>query len=418
MLGFRRNAQGAACLGRSTVRELLASAGTSTPAYLYDLDAIRKTAEDLEAALGPEPHLAAYAMKANSAGTILRTLRAAGLGADVVSGGELALALASGFSADQILMSGVAKSDAELDQAIGAGIFAIQVESVEEIERVAARARALGRRARVSIRVNPDVTIDSHAKISTGHKYAKFGVPLADMPRAFAGIDREPELLAGVGISVHIGSMMTKPEPYQRAARSVAELARARRQSSTTLEYVDFGGGIGIDYGGAPAEPLAAFARAARQVMRELGVADLKLVMEPGRSLVGSHGILAANVIGTKQTATGRFLLLDAGMNDLVRPAMYGANHRIEPADWEPGPGDWRVVGPVCESSDDFGTHAIGERAPELVVIRDAGAYAFTMASEYNARPLPAEVFVSDGQIVSVSPSPGVASWIERRLKA
>ena len=418
MLGFRRNAQGAACLGRSTVRELLASAATSTPAYLYDLDAIRQTAEDLEAALGPEPHLVAYAMKANSAGTILRTLRAAGLGADVVSGGELALALAAGFSPDQIVMSGVAKSDAELDQAIGAGIFAIQAESVEELERVAARARALGRRARVSIRVNPDVEIDSHAKISTGHKYAKFGVPLADISRAFASIDREPELLAGVGISVHVGSMMAKPEPYQRAARSVAELVRARRATSTTLEYADFGGGIGIDYGGAPAEPLAAFARAARQVMKEQGIADLKLVMEPGRSLVGAHGVLAATVIGTKHTPTGRFLLIDAGMNDLVRPAMYGANHRVEPADWEPGAGDWRVVGPVCESSDDFGTHAIGERAPELVVLRDAGAYAFTMASEYNARPLPAELFVSDGAVVSVSASPGVASWVERRLKA
>lgn len=418
MFGFRRNAQGAAALGPATVRELVSHAGVATPAYLYDLDAIRETALALESELVARPHLVAYALKANSAGSIVRTLAQAGLGADVVSGGELSLALAAGIPAGRILMSGVAKTDREIDRAIGEKIFGIQAESVEEVDRIAARARALGQRARVSIRVNPAVQIDSHAHIATGHDKAKFGVSLLDVPAAFARIDAEPALLAGVGVSVHVGSMMTSAEPYRRAARGVAELAVARRARSQALEYVDFGGGIGIDYGNSPSESPATFARAAREVLHEFGLDDLKLVMEPGRCLVAPHGVLVAKVIGTKAGAGGRFLLIDAGMNDLLRPALYGAHHRVEPLDWAPGAGDWRVVGPVCESADDFGVHAIGERVPEWVVIRDAGAYAFAMASEYNARPLPTEVFVSAGKVTAVSKSPGEEAWVTRRLSA
>lgn len=418
MFGFRRNAQGAACLGRATVRELVESADVGTPVYVYDLDAIRQTALSLKSALESTRHLVAYALKANSAGSVVRTLAEAGVGADVVSGGELALARAAGIPPERILMSGVAKTDRELDRAIGEGIFGIQAESVEELERLVARARALGRRARVSIRVNPGVEIDSHAHISTGHARAKFGVAVSDLPAAFARIDAAPEALSGVGLSVHVGSMMTEPEPYRRAARGLAELARARRSTSAALEYVDFGGGIGVDYGKGAVVPPADFARVAREVTSELGLSDLTLVMEPGRCLVAPHGVLVARVIGEKRGASGRFLLLDAGMNDLLRPALYGAHHRIEPLDWEPGDEVARVVGPVCESADDFGAHPLGERVPELVVIRDTGAYGFTMASEYNARPLPAEVFVRDGRIVSVSRSPGEDAWVTRRLSA
>jgi diaminopimelate decarboxylase len=418
MFGFRRNAQGVACLGDASIRDLVASSGLETPLYLYDLDAIRRSAEELDAAFGPAPHLVAYAVKANSAGSILRTVSSAGLGADVVSGGELSLALALGIAPRRILMSGVAKTDREIDRAIAEQIFGIQIESVEEIERVAARARAQGRRARVSIRVNPDVRIDSHAHISTGHEQAKFGVALADVPSAFARIDREPAALAAVGISVHVGSMMSTPEPYRRAARGVAELAVMRRGRSTSLEYVDFGGGIGIDYGQGECEPPAAFARAARDVQAEFGLSDLMLVMEPGRCLVAAHGVLVAKVVGAKVTRTGRFLLLDAGMNDLIRPALYQAHHRVEPIDFPPGDATWRVVGPVCESADDFGTHPLGERIPDLVVLRDAGAYGFSMASEYNGRPLPAELFVSEGRIVSASRSPGETAWVARRVSA
>jgi diaminopimelate decarboxylase len=360
----------------------------------------------------------------------VRTLAAAGIGADVVSGGELTLALAAGIPARRILMSGVAKTDREIERAIHEDILGIQVESVEEIARVAARARSLGKRARISIRVNPGVKIDSHAHIATGHERAKFGIALADVPAAFARIDEEPTSLVGVGISVHIGSMMTSAEPYRRAARGIAELAVARRaqlsgrtpatsaELSNALEYIDFGGGIGIDYGSTDVEPPSAFARAARDVLGEFDLSELRLVMEPGRCLVAPHGVLVARVIGPKVTPSGRFLLLDAGMNDLLRPALYGARHRIEPLDWAPEAGEWRVVGPVCESADDFGTHAIGERIPDLVVIRDAGAYAFTMASEYNARPLASELFVSDGRVVSASQSPGEAAWVSRRLLA
>jgi len=418
MSGFRRDAQGAACFGRTTVRELLERAGLPTPVYVYDLAAIRKTATEMTAALGAQPHVLAYAVKANSAGSIVRLLAELGVGADVVSGGELELVRRAGVAPRKIVMSGVAKTDEELDRAIAEDILAIQVESAEELERVAARARAAGTRARVAIRVNPGIEIDSHAHIATGHDEAKFGVLRADVPAAFDRIDRESESLALVGLSVHVGSMMATPEPYRNAALTITELARVRQAKTGSLEYIDFGGGIGIDYGNAPCEPPAAFAGVARAVLRDAGLSDLMLVMEPGRCLVGPYGLLVARVVGTKVTARGRFLLLDAGMNDLIRPALYGARHRVEPLDWAPGATEYRVVGPVCESADDFGSHAIGDRVPEYVVLRDAGAYSFSMASEYNGRPLPGEIFVDDGALVSVSPGPGREDWIARRLRA
>src|SRR5690606_16419987 len=233
------------------------------------------------------------------------------------------LARRAGVPARKIVMSGGAKTNDEIDRAIAADILAIQVESAEEIERIAARARATGTRARIAIRVNPGIEIDSHAHIATGHDEAKFGVLRAEVPAAFERIDGEPEHLALVGLSVHVGSMMATPEPYRNAALTITELARARRQKSGSLEYIDFGGGIGIDYGNAPCEPPAAFAAAARTVLRDAGLSDLMLVMEPGRCLVAPSGVLVAKVVGTKVTARNRFLLLDAGMNDLVRPALY-----------------------------------------------------------------------------------------------
>jgi diaminopimelate decarboxylase len=418
MFGFRRNAQGQACLGDTPLSELLDQSGLDTPVYFYDLDAIALEARSLIAGYGNARHVIAYAVKANSAGSVVRTLAAEGTGADVVSAAELEVAIACGIPAEKIVMSGVAKKDSELDFAIASRLLAIQAESVEEVSRIAARARALGRQARVAFRLNPGVEIESHAHISTGHDKAKFGITRADVGRAFEALDSAGEALVAVGLSTHIGSMLGEVAPYLKSARHVCEVARARRASRPGLEYVNFGGGFGIDYGSGQAAAPADFGRAAVELLGSEGLSDLMLVAEPGRSLVGSHGVLLARVVQSKVSGEHSWLMIDAGMNDLLRPALYGAKHRIEPLDQPPSPPEWRVVGPVCESSDDFGAHPIGAQVPAAVVIRDAGAYSFTMASEYNGRALASEVFVKSGAIVSKSPGPGAAAWVKRRLQA
>jgi diaminopimelate decarboxylase len=389
------------------------------------LDAIRRAARSLVASFGSAPHLVAYATKANSAAPILRALFAEGCGADVVSGGELALALEAGLSPDRIVFSGVAKRDDEIDRALSAGprgIYAVQVESVEELARVAARARALGRRARVSMRVNPGVLVDTHAHVATGHDEAKFGIAKGDMAEAYAVVDAHPEL-ALVGLSSHIGSTQTAVEPYIAAARVLFDLLKAREAARGPLEFVDAGGGFGIDYGaGCPVAP-ADFARALLALQKESGLAHLRTLVEPGRSLVGAFGVLVASVIQGKVSRSSgrRWLMIDAGMNDLIRPALYQARHRIESVH-EQGRTErapFRVVGPICESSDDFGEHEMpSDPLPALVVVRDAGAYGFTMASQYNGRPLPAEVFVSGGDVAHVSSRGDASAWVRGRLAA
>jgi diaminopimelate decarboxylase len=417
MHGLRRDAQGALVFSGTSLAELFRQAEVATPAYLYDLDAIVAGARALEASFGAAPHLTAYAVKANTAGTILRALARQGIGADVVSGGELDVALAAGFPPGKIVMSGVGKADWELDLAITRDIFAVQLESIEEITRVATRARALGKRARVAPRINPGVDIGGHAHIATGHDEAKFGIARADVNLAWQRIDEQPEL-RGVGVSAHVGSSLRDPEPYLAAARVVSEVAKERLGAGAELEYVDFGGGFGIDYGGKPAAEPGAFVAAALALLRSMALEQLALVIEPGRSIVGAHGALVAAVTQTKQSGKRRWVMIDAGMNDLIRPALYAAKHRVELLGAAPAEPEWRVVGPVCESSDDFGAHPLGPAPSGLVAIRDAGAYGFVLASEYNGRPLPAEVFVSGGKVIHVSLPPNRADWVRRRLEA
>jgi diaminopimelate decarboxylase len=419
---FGRNQEGTVTFGGTPIDALLAEAGCGTPAYLYDLDGIRGAARALAAGLGDGPALIAFATKANSAAPILRALFAEGCGADVVSGGELALVQKVGLSPDKIVFSGVAKRDDEIDGALLAGdvgIFAIQAESVEEIARIAARALAVGRRARVSLRINPGIAIDTHAHVATGHDAAKFGIARGDLGEAFAAIDDAPSI-ALVGVSAHIGSTQTTTAPYEAAARTLFEVARAREAARGPLEFVDAGGGFGIDYGtGCPASP-ADFGRALRGVQRDVRASHLKLLVEPGRALVGPFGVLAAAVIQRKVSRSSgrRWLMIDAGMNDLIRPALYQARHRIESLrEGDSERASYRVVGPICESSDDFGSYDLpAEPAPTHVVIRDTGAYGFTMASEYNGRPLPAEVFISGGRITEVFARRDPEGWIAARL--
>jgi len=418
MLGFARDADGHARLSGTRLSDLIGAAGVATPAYVYDLDAIAEEARALSGGFGGAPHVVAYAVKANSAGSILRAIAATGAGADVVSGAELELVLACGFAPERVVISGVAKTDAEIDLAIARGILAIQAESVEEIERVAARARAAKRRARLSLRVNPGVEIDSHAHIATGHDAAKFGIARSGLDRAWQRVDAAGDALDVVGISAHVGSMLATVDPYLRSARAVCEAARARRVAGHPLQFIDFGGGFGIDYGSSAAPAPAEFARAAVALLSSEELSDLMLVVEPGRALVGAHGVLVASVVQGKRSGERRWAMIDAGMNDLIRPALYAARHRIEPLDRPPSGPASRVVGPVCESSDDFGEHELGDPLPQQVVIRDAGAYGYVMSSVYNGRALPAEVFVAGGAVQSVSQSRGSAEWIESRLGA
>jgi diaminopimelate decarboxylase len=425
MLSLSRDSSGTLFLGGVSLADVAAVHGT--PSYVYDLDGMAARARALDAAFDGAPHLVAYAVKANTAGPVVRTLAAAGCGADVVSGAELIVALACGVPPDRIVYSGVAKQDDELDRAVGCGdrgIGAVQLESLEEIARVEARARAAGRRARVSLRVNPSVDLAeaTHAHIATGHDEAKFGIPRDDATRAVDLVEASPHLDL-VGLGVHAGSQFTEIAPYLASAGSLFTLVRGLLDAGkcASLAYVDSGGGFGIDYGdGLSAQP-ADFVRATRLEQRAFRLDHLALTVEPGRALVAASGVLVARVIQTKVAAVARWLMIDAGMNDLVRPALYQARHRIAPLDRDvlaEGAAAWRVVGPVCESSDDFGEHQLPREAPRAVAILDAGAYGYTMASQYNGRQLPVEVFLRGGAIAGATTRARIETWAEARARA
>jgi diaminopimelate decarboxylase len=349
-----------------------------------------------------------------------------------VSGAELLVALKCGISPDRIVYSGVAKTDAEIDRAIACGprgIAAVQIESLEEIARVAARGSAARRRVRVSLRINPSLELGgaTHAHITTGHDGSKFGVPRGDAARAVGMVEGSPHLEL-VGMSSHVGSHFTTTAPYVEAANVLFAFVRSIRTPGRlpSLSFVNTGGGFGVDYvGRAPDEspvPVPAdFVGAARAAQRAAGLADLALYVEPGRSMVAAHGILVAKVIQVKVAATARWLMIDAGMNDLIRPALYQARHRIVPLEGDGGPAaalPWRVVGPVCESSDDFGEHLLPREPASHVAILDCGAYGYTMASRYNGRQVPVEVFLRGGSVVGRTERTPIEQWADERVRA
>ena len=272
----------------------------------------------------------------------------------------------------------------------------------------------------MSLRINPGVEADTHAHVATGHDEAKFGIARADLDAAWEALARAPHVDL-VGLGGHVGSQLTQTGEYLAAAEILLGIAVDRARRAAPIELIDFGGGFGIDYGaGCPAAP-ADFARGAVKLLSTSPLAGARLVVEPGRCLVAAHGALVARVIGVKRSAEGgrRWIMIDAGMNDLIRPALYAARHRVEPLEGarapDPSALGWRVVGPVCESSDDFGEHPFAA-PPDRVVIRDAGAYGFTMASEYNGRPLPAEVFLRGGRVAAVSAHRTVDAWVRERV--
>ena len=371
------------------------AASVGTPVWIYGAGTLRARIRALAAALAPAGAHIHYAVKANDHLAILAVLAREAAGADVVSGGELARAQLAGIPASRIVFSGVGKSRAELAQALAAGISQINVESAAELDMVAAVARAENRVATIALRVNPDVDAGSHAKITTGRAGDKFGIAIADVPALYRRAAADPALLP-VGIALHIGSQIAAMAPFRTAYTAVSELVGCLRDEGLTVSRVDCGGGLGIAYRDERAASPDAFAAVLAATLGPLGV---ELMVEPGRWLVGPAGVLLASVVLVKQAAEQRVVVLDAGMNDLARPALYDAWHGIVPL--SPlllhaalTPAD--VVGPVCESSDVF---ARNRPLPELaahdtVAILDTGAYGAVMSSTYNARPLAAQVLV------------------------
>jgi diaminopimelate decarboxylase len=372
--------------------DIAASAGT--PSYVYDAAAIRAAYATLDTAFDGYPHAIHYALKANSALAIVRLLHDLGSHADANSLGEVDVAMRCGFRPDQIVFTGVGKSAAEIDRAVSLGLLAINVESPGELDRIDQRAIALDATARVALRVNPDIDAKSHPHISTGLKSNKFGVPIDEAPALFREMASRRGLQP-VGAHVHIGSQITTLDPLSKAAEAVVALARDLRIEGIELQHLDMGGGLGISYDGSPVVDPASYVRALVAATRGSG---LKVAIEPGRVLVGPAGVLLTTVVDVKQfPGAKRFVVLDAGMTELMRPALYNAFHRIEPLvprDGERVPVD--IVGPICESTDayardrDFPPVEVGD----LVVVRDVGAYGAVMGHTYLRRPLPPEVLI------------------------
>jgi diaminopimelate decarboxylase len=379
-----------------------------TPFYLYSAAAFTAQYRRFAEAFSAERPLICYAVKANSNLAVLRLFAGLGTGADVVSEGELRRALAAGIPPQRIIFSGVGKTRAELEAALDAEIYQINVESVSELRRLSEVAGARGRVAAVAVRVNPDVDARTHAKISTGMKENKFGIDVGETVAAYR-LARELPGIEPVGLAVHLGSQLVELEPYRRAFVRVAGLVRELRAKGLAVNRIDLGGGLGIRYRAECPPELNSYARLVREIF---GSAGLALTFEPGRLLAGPAGLLVTRVIYVKQGAAKRFVIVDSAMNDLIRPALYEAWHDILPVhrpavDASLAPAD--VVGPVCETGDTF---AVDRDLPpiaegDLVAFTAAGAYGAVMSSTYNSRPLVPEVLV-DGtrfDVVRARPS-------------
>jgi len=382
------------------------AARVGTPFYCYSRATLERHYKVFSAAL-PKGALVAFSVKANGNLAVLKTLALLGAGADVVSGGELAKALAAGIPAERIVFSGVGKTVEEMHQALTAGIYQFNVESEPELLALDEVARELNRRAPITLRINPDVDAKTHAKITTGTAETKFGIPFAHARAAYARAAALKNIEI-VGIDVHIGSQLTDLEPFAAAFEKVADLTRTLRADGHSITRLDLGGGLGVPYenNNMPPPDPAAYGKVVARVTEGLGC---RLIFEPGRLIAANAGVLVSKVLYVKQGDAKTFLILDAGMNDLLRPALYDAHHEIV-AVAEPEAGAARVpydvVGPVCETSDLF---AAARPLPELksgdlVAILSAGAYGATMASSYNARPPAPEVLVSGEEWAIVRP--------------
>jgi len=382
-----------------------------TPVYVYSKAMLSATYRDFADAFADLDATICYAIKANSNLAILRALAREGAGADVVSGGELARALAAGIDPRRIVFAGVGKTTDEMRAGLGAGILQFNVESMAELEALDAVGRDLGRPAPVAFRINPDVDALTHAKIATGKSETKFGIEIADAPAAFAmaaGLSG----IAPVGLSAHIGSQVSGLEPYRATYRRLAELARGLRAAGYGLSRIDLGGGFSVRYRDEEPPSARDFAALARAEIAPLG---LPIIIEPGRRLVAEAGVLLTRILYVKPGLSRRLIIVDAAMNDLIRPTLYGAYHAIEPV--KPAEGELRpadIVGPICETGDYF---ALDRPMPplepgRLLAIRAAGAYGAVMASSYNTRAPAPEVLVSGARFAVIRPRRSIEELI------
>jgi len=384
---------GALCAEQASLEDIARSFGT--PCYVYSRAIIEANYGRFARALAGRPALVAYSVKANSNLAVLALMARLGAGFDIVSGGELARVLAAGGDARKVLFSGIGKGEAEIEQALRAGILCLNLESEAELDRVDAIATRLGLRAPIAFRVNPDVDAKTHPYISTGLKDSKFGIAYAAAERIY----REAAGRRGIritGIGCHIGSQLTGAAPFIDAAARILALTERLQRAGIALSHIDLGGGFGIRYKDESPAPVAEFLDGALGV---LAGRKETLIVDPGRAIVGEAGLLLTRIEYIKPGETKNFVIVDAAMNDLIRPALYDAWHEIKPVkEAEPGcaTGVYDVVGPVCESADFLARERrLAVRPGDLLAVMSAGAYGMVMSSNYNTRPRPAEVMVS-----------------------
>ncbi len=369
-----------------------------TPFYCYSRATLERHFKVFDEALAGLDHTICYAVKANGNLAVVKTLARLGAGADVVSGGELTRALTAGVPAEKIVFSGVGKTREEMAQALDAGIYQLNVESEPELVALSEVAASKGMTAHVAIRINPDVDAKTHAKITTGRAENKFGIDWDRAPDIYAKARDLPGVEAQ-GIAVHIGSQLTDLEPYRRAYERLRDVALDLRSRGHDIRRLDLGGGLGIPYDDEQAPPPADYGAVVKEIVGPLGC---HITVEPGRLIAGNAGVLVTRVLFAKDGSTRRFVIVDAAMNDLIRPALYDAYHAIVPVA-EPSQDSERhtvdVVGPICETGDTFAVqrHLPAVKPGDLLAIRSAGAYGAVMASTYNGRPLVPEVLVSGG---------------------
>lgn len=381
-----------------------------TPVYVYSSSALEAQYRAFEGAFAGQNARVCFAVKANSNQAVIRTFAALGAGADVLSEGELRRALAAGVPAAKVVFSGVGKSRDEMAFALNAGVGQINVESLPELRQLSEVATRLGKTAAIAIRVNPDVDAKTHAKITTGKKENKFGIDYDVAPAVYAEAAKLPGIQA-LGIAVHIGSQLLDLTPFRDAFVLIADLATRLRKDGHDIRRLDLGGGLGIPYRDETPPPPAAYAAVVKETVGHLGC---ELTFEPGRLLVGNAGVLVSRVLYVKDGSDRRFVIVDAAMNDLMRPALYEAWHDIRPLnepaeDATPGKQNWGpvdVVGPVCETTDIFAKDRVLPPlgADDLVAFGSAGAYGAVMASDYNSRPLVPEVLVKGGDYALIRP--------------
>lgn len=398
-----------------SVAQIAAEVGT--PFYLYSTATLTRHFKLFDEALDGIPHLVCFAMKSLSNQAVLKTLAQAGAGMDVVSGGEYFRAKAAGVSGDKIVFSGVGKTVEEMRMALTGGIRQFNVESEPEMVVLSAVALELGMVAPVTIRVNPDVDAKTHAKIATGKSENKFGIPISRAREVYA-MAAGLKGLKVIGIDVHIGSQLTDLAPFEAAYLKVADLVGVLRADGHAIERLDLGGGLGIPYArnnDAPPVPMEYGA----MIKRTLGHLGCEIEIEPGRLISGNAGLMVSQVIYVKDGEDRQFLIVDAAMNDLIRPAMYDAHHDIVPVvapDVAHMPAKYDVVGPVCESGDTFakGREMPEAKAGDLIAFRSAGAYGAVMSSEYNSRPMIPEVLVHGDQFAVIRARPTYEEMIAR----